>query len=279
MNLTDTTRRGWVKQFVLGSVATLSAPKWIGSVLAEVTPTAPGPGVIRLNVSDILVQELARGPNGQPLRDQNGNAIFSSVAPLANPGGSVQLNFIQNTAPFTLNRVTADRFVALDSICTHAGCIVARFIVANNHMHCPCHGSRYDIEGRVFRDANGNSTEPAPNDLGRYPTSFDIATGIISIAIPNLALHIQTIIAHQQGPGENVRVKLIFPVSYGAIYEIRHQANLTAPFNLVSFSKTPTGVANQTAVGPENEGNFTAYVDATGPRGFFTVGVRLTPAS
>lgn len=43
MNLTDTTRRGWVKQFVLGSVATLSAPKWIGSVLAEVTPTAPVP--------------------------------------------------------------------------------------------------------------------------------------------------------------------------------------------------------------------------------------------
>lgn len=272
MNLTETTRRNWVKQFILGSAASLTAPNWIGSVLAEVTSTGPGPGVIRLKAAEIIVQELQLGPNGQVLRDQNGNAIFAPVAPLANPGGSVQFNFIQNTAPLTLNRVTADRFVALDSICTHAGCTVARFILANNRMTCPCHGSRYDIEGRVIRG-------PAEEPLAQFATDYDAASGIVAITIPALALHIESISVHQQGPDGSVRMKLSFPVSYGAIYEIRHQADLAAPFNLVSFSNTPTGVANQTVIGPEATGNFTAYVDASGSRGFFTVGVRLTQAS
>lgn len=253
MNLTDTTRRSWVKQFVLGSVATLAAPNWICSVLAEVTSTGPGPGVIRLKAS-----------------------AFSA---LANPGGSVQLTFIDYIAPLTLNRVTADRFVALDSVCTHAGCTVARFIVANNRMRCPCHGSRYDIEGRVFRDANGVSTEPATDDLTRFTTSYDVASGIISITLPDVALHIKAISVHQQGENGQIRLKLVFPVSLGAVYEIRYQPDLSSPSQLVSYATTPTGVANKTTVGPEVIGDFTAYVDATGPVGFFSVGVKLIPAS
>jgi Rieske Fe-S protein len=268
VNLTDTTRRNWVKQFILGSAASLTAPNWIGSVLAEVTSTGPGPGVIRLKAAEIIVQELQLGPNGQVLRDQNGNAIFAPVAPLANPGGSVQFNFIQNTAPLTLNRVTADRFVALDSICTHAGCTVARFILANNRMTCPCHGSRYDIEGRVIRG-------PAEKPLARFVTDYDVASGIVSITIPALALHIKAISVQQPGANGQIRLKLVFPVSFGAVYEIRYQPDLSSPSQLISYSTTPAGVANKTSVGPDILGDFTAYVDATGPLGFFTVGLRL----
>lgn len=276
MNLTDTTRRRWVKQFVLGSVATLAAPKWIGTVLAEVTSTGPGPGVIRLKAADIMARELARGPTGQPLRDQNGNAIFLPITPLAHPGGSVQLNFMQNTKPLTLNRVETDRFVTLDSVCTHQQNEVGRFIAAKGCMTCPVHQSRYDIEGRVFRDANGNSTEEAQLDLARFQTIYDVTTGIVSITIPGLALHIDSISVHQQSPGESVRLKLVFPVSLGAVYEIRYQQDLSSPAQLVSYATTPTGVANQTQVGPAADGNFTAYVDATGQIGFFNIGVRLT---
>jgi nitrite reductase/ring-hydroxylating ferredoxin subunit len=204
---------------------------------------------------------------------------MSSYPALAAPGGSVQLKFIDYLKPLTLNRVETDLFVTLDSVCTHSGCTVGRFIVANNRMSCPCHGSRYDIEGRVFRDANGDSTEPASDDLGRYLTSFDIATGVISITIPDLALHINSISVHQQGPGETVRLKLIFPVSYDAVYEIRYQAEPSGPSSLVSFSTTAGGVANQISVEPEVSGNFTAYVEASGPKGFFSVGVRLTEVS
>ncbi len=250
-NLTDTTRRRWVKQFILGSAAALIGPRWTSSVLAEVTSTGPGPGVIRFK------------PSAFPA--------------LTNPGGSVQVKFIDYIPPFTLNRVTADRFVTLDSICTHAGCTVGRFIVANNRMRCPCHGSRYDIEGRVFRDANGDSTEPAPDDLNRYATSYDSASGIIAITLPDLELHIESISVQQQGENGQLRLKLVFPVTYGAVYEISYRPNLATPPLITPFSTTPTGPANQTTVGPEVFGDFTAYVDATGPNGFFSVGVKLTP--
>lgn len=249
-DLTTSTRRQWVKRFMFGTAAALTGSGWTSRVLAEVTSTGPGAGFLRIK------------PINYPA--------------LAAPGGSVQLSFIDYLKPLTLNRVTADRFVTLDSFCTHSGCTVGRFIVAQNRMRCPCHGSRYDIEGRVFRDQFGVSTEPAPDDLGAYHTQFDASTGIVSIAIPALALHINSISVYQQGPGGSVRMKLVFPVTYGAIYEIRQQATLADPLTLASFSKTPTGLANQTQVGPEDEGSFTAYVDAVGSKGFFVVGVRLT---
>ena len=34
----------------------------------------------------------------------------------------MQVNFIDYLKPFTLNRVSADRFVTLDSVCTHSDC-------------------------------------------------------------------------------------------------------------------------------------------------------------
>lgn len=248
---TDTTRRRWVKQFILGSAAAMMGPHWSSTVLAQVTSTGPGPGVIRIK------------PSAFPA--------------LASPGGSVQLQFSLITAPLTLNRVSVDRYVTLDSVCTHAGCTVGRFKVENGEssMICPCHGSRYDIEGRVFRNAKGDSTEPAKDDLARYATQFDAATGIIAITLPGLRLHIESISVHQQGENGQLRLKLVFPVAFGALYEIRYQPDLSSPARLISYATTPTGLADKTTVGPSASGNFTAYVDATGSRGFFTVGVRL----
>jgi nitrite reductase/ring-hydroxylating ferredoxin subunit len=251
MNLspTDPTRREWVKQFILGTAAVLCGSGASSPLFAEVLSTGPGPGVLRIK--------------------------SSSFPALANPGGSVQLLFINYIAPLTLNRVSADRFITLDSVCTHAGCTVGRFIVSSNSMRCPCHGSRYDIEGRVFRDAAGNSTEPAGDDLGRYETRFDATSGIVSIVIPDLSLHIESISVPQQGENGRLRLKLVFPATYGAVYEINYQPDLNTPPQVIKYSTTATDLANKSTVGPEASGNFTAYVDATGSWGFFSVGVVL----
>lgn len=48
---------------------------------------------------------------------------------------------------------------ALNPVCTHAGCIV-NWNAEEKSWDCPCHGARYDIEGRVL---NG----PADRDLGK----------------------------------------------------------------------------------------------------------------
>ncbi|MFD6401375.1 ubiquinol-cytochrome c reductase iron-sulfur subunit [Nocardia sp. NPDC060249] len=52
---------------------------------------------------------------------------------------------------------TAGNFVGLSSTCTHAGCKVAT--VARGTINCPCHGSRFELDGAV---RGGPATEPLP---------------------------------------------------------------------------------------------------------------------
>ena len=49
---------------------------------------------------------------------------------------------------------TPQGFAALSLVCTHLGCTVAP---AAGGFACPCHGSRYDPQGRVTR---GPATQP-----------------------------------------------------------------------------------------------------------------------
>ncbi|MEK7952230.1 Rieske (2Fe-2S) protein [Luteolibacter soli] len=244
------TRRTWVKRFVLGSATALLGPQWAGTVLAE---QSSGPAVLRLKISD--------------------------YPPLAEPLGSIQLVFIDYLKPFTLNRVDATTFVTLDSKCTHQGCTVGRYAVVDGvaRMRCPCHGSRYDIEGKVFRDSNGQSTEPAQNDIARFPTTFDATSGIVSISIPDLALSVRSISMQTRDQNGNLRLKLQFPVTGYAKYEIRHAEKPDGPFTVIPFSLTPAGPANATELFPELDGTVSAYVDATGPKGFYAVALKLIP--
>lgn len=263
---------------MLGSVATLSGPEWLGSILAEVTSTGPGPAVIRLKASEISLM----------IADESG--IPTPTAVLAAPGGSVQYGFNTGLPPFTLNRVAVDRFVALDSVCTHNGCAVGRYrthVVGLDEsvspplpilaklMRCPCHGSRYDIEGRVFRDSQGVSTEPARSDLARFETSYDPDTDIVSVRIPGLALHVRSISVHRKGPGESVRLKLVIPVTAYSSYDVSHMDGLSGPMTRIAFATTAEGPATQTILSSTRDGDVTIYVDTTGSTGFFVVGLIL----
>ncbi len=54
-------------------------------------------------------------------------------------------------------------YFALSAICTHLGCLVD---VSGDGLQCPCHGSRYDREGR-------NLSAPAPRPLDHLAISRD----------------------------------------------------------------------------------------------------------
>jgi cytochrome b6-f complex iron-sulfur subunit len=45
-------------------------------------------------------------------------------------------------------------------VCTHLGCIYA-WVDANDRFECPCHGSKYRLDGRRIED-------PAPRNLDRF---------------------------------------------------------------------------------------------------------------
>jgi cytochrome b6-f complex iron-sulfur subunit len=49
---------------------------------------------------------------------------------------------------------------AIYKVCTHLGCIYA-WVDANDRFECPCHGSKYRLDGRRIED-------PAPRNLDRF---------------------------------------------------------------------------------------------------------------
>jgi ubiquinol-cytochrome c reductase iron-sulfur subunit len=83
---------------------------------------------------------------------------------------SIQPNYAQNE----MRSRRADVLVLI-GICTHLGCLPKTFFDPGDPVlgaswpggfRCPCHGSRFDLAGRVF---NGS---PAPTNLSVPPYSF-----------------------------------------------------------------------------------------------------------
>ena len=73
----------------------------------------------------------------------------------------------------------------LVGVCTHLGCApLSRFQLADAELgadwpggfYCPCHGSKFDLSGRVFKDV------PAPLNLKVPPYRF-INEGMVQIGV------------------------------------------------------------------------------------------------
>ncbi len=73
---------------------------------------------------------------------------------------------------------------ALSAICTHLGCVVAR--QENGSFFCPCHGSRFDAQGKVVKG-------PAPK-------------GLIHLAL-TLSTDGQLVVDHDKEVGSDVRLQ------------------------------------------------------------------------
>ena len=84
--------------------------------------------------------------------------------------GSLQPDFAKNES-----RAERPAFFVALGVCTHLGCTPqARFMAGDpgiskdwpGGFYCPCHGSKYDLAGRVFKDM------PAPANLTVPPYQF-----------------------------------------------------------------------------------------------------------
>ena len=66
---------------------------------------------------------------------------------------------------FYLARLEDGGFLALSRTCTHLGCTVP-WVAEEMRFACPCHGSRFDITGKVV-------AAPAPRPLDIYPLRIE----------------------------------------------------------------------------------------------------------
>ncbi|MDI6864080.1 ubiquinol-cytochrome c reductase iron-sulfur subunit [Thermodesulfovibrio yellowstonii] len=68
-----------------------------------------------------------------------------------------------------------DSITALSPVCTHLGCFV-NFDKNSNEFICPCHGGRYDSEGKVL-------TGPPKEPLQRLPVKIENKKIFVGIKI------------------------------------------------------------------------------------------------
>jgi cytochrome b6-f complex iron-sulfur subunit len=98
-----------------------------------------GGATVRYLVPNVLYEPSRRFPIGNPSDFPAGSATF-----------------LPDRRLFVFN--SADGLFCISSICTHLGCNVRH---AGTGFECPCHGSRYDENGRVI-------SGPAPKALAWY---------------------------------------------------------------------------------------------------------------
>jgi nitrite reductase/ring-hydroxylating ferredoxin subunit len=113
--------------------------------------------------------------NAPPLAVVNGTRISGGItvavdssSPLSAVGSAALLQ--TSIGEFLVAHTGQDAYVALTAICTHQTCTITGF--ASQTYVCPCHGSTFDVNGRVLGG-------PAPAPLRQYPTQF--ANGVLTI--------------------------------------------------------------------------------------------------
>lgn len=95
-------------------------------------------------------------------------------APLLEAGGS-RVVTVAGDKVLVVRQTAADEFTTLSGVCTHAGCTV-RFVAGSTSFACPCHGSKFAIDGAV-------TTGPATRTLKTYQNDFDAGTMTLTIML------------------------------------------------------------------------------------------------
>ena len=108
-------------------------------------------------------------PTAPPTDDQAGSAAAhptaaGSTGTELGPASDVPVGGgrVFESLEVVVTQPVAGRFVGLTAVCTHTGCIVDK--VVGGLIECPCHGSRYRLDGTVARG-------PAPRALPARPVT------------------------------------------------------------------------------------------------------------
>ena len=238
-------RRQFVKTLMFGTAASvLFGRPWRATVRAEPQPS-PDVGVFRVKLSDYPPLQLDYGSV------RLGFNPIDFMAPLG------------TFYPILINRENATTYYALDTQCSHAGCVVPPYDEAEGVIRCPCHGSLYALDGSLLGP-------PASNPLRRYPATFD-GVDTLSIEIPGLAYSVTASVVQN---GDASRFQLDFPTFESVEYEVQFRQRVRDPWTPVNFALAVDGPADQSSLFG-NGAPATVYVDRATPTGFYTVSIKI----
>ena len=82
------------------------------------------------------------------------------------PNGTIKYFKVEKVYVFS----DTDGIYAISAVCTHLGCVVNK---EETGFTCPCHGSRYDLNGNVLKGA-------APKNLPWYKISL-LPSGLLEV--------------------------------------------------------------------------------------------------
>ena len=170
---------------VVGAAGAVGAAvPFVGSWFPSAKAKAAG-APVKVNISKIEPgQQIVAEWRGQPVfilnrTEEMLQALPKLNAELADPSSqaSVQPEYVNPEA-----RSIKPEILVLAGLCTHLGCSPSfRPEVAPADLgaqwlggyFCPCHGSRYDLAGRVYK------SQPAPLNLPVPPHSYESADVIV----------------------------------------------------------------------------------------------------
>ncbi len=78
--------------------------------------------------------------------------------------------------PLAVTRLTQTDVVAVSRICTHMGCTVALPAAPGGTLDCPCHGSRFQVGGKVVQG-------PAARSLSTFPAAIRGSEVVVTIDV------------------------------------------------------------------------------------------------
>ena len=138
-----------------------------------------------------------------PPADLSGQVRFplASAGNLRTAGGAVTISAEGFSDKVLVMHLADDSDAAVTSTCSHAGCPVS-FRADNQTVECPCHGSRFDLQGNVLR-------KPAPSPLREVlathePASDSIVLDYFSAVLPGVVAGALAVVPESAGALDKV---------------------------------------------------------------------------
>lgn len=147
-----------------GTIAVISTTGLVSTLINSCAGNGPsGPS----NVSSLKIIQ------GSVVSNQVSISI-GTTSPVANKNTRALVEYNNGNGAILVEHKADDSYNAISGICTHQGCVVSDFDGSNNVFVCPCHGSRFDLNGNVVQG-------PAPSGLRHYNSTIESNSLIITL--------------------------------------------------------------------------------------------------